>query len=226
MSTLKTQARGELSMALSDFRGVLLAVGSFSFAINILLLVPAIYMLQVYDRVLSSRNEVTLYMLTLIMVGLFLLEAALEFVRSKVLIRASAALDLKLNARIFDASFERYLRGRGGNPAQAFGDLTNIRQFLSGKGLFAFFDAPWTPIYIVVIFLLHPWLGLFALGSALLLFVLAYVNERATGPALAEAGKLSQAANNFAASHLRSGPPPSFSASLSSPGSSARARFS
>jgi ATP-binding cassette subfamily C exporter for protease/lipase len=203
MSTLKTQARGELSMALSDFRGVLLAVGSFSFAINILLLVPAIYMLQVYDRVLSSRNEVTLYMLTLIMVGLFLLEAALEFVRSKVLIRASAALDLKLNARVFDASFERCLRGRGGNPAQVFGDLTNIRQFLSGKGLFAFFDAPWTPIYIVVIFLLHPWLGLFALGSALLLFVLAYVNERATGTAIEEAGKLSQAANNFAAHHLR-----------------------
>ncbi|HEX6267710.1 MAG TPA: type I secretion system permease/ATPase, partial [Burkholderiales bacterium] len=185
------------------FKGVFLAVGGFSFAINVLLLVPALYMLQVYDRVLSSRNEVTLYMLTLIMAGLFLLEAALEFVRSRVLIRAGAALDLRLNARVFDASFQRYLRGRGGDPARAFGDLTNIRQFLGGKGLLAFFDAPWTPVFIAVIFLLHPWLGLFALGAALILFALAYVNQRATGPGLAEASRLAQAANSYAASNMR-----------------------
>lgn len=193
----------ELAATIAAFRSAFLAVGSFSCVINLLLLVPALYMLQVYDRVLSSRSEVTLLMLTVIMAGLFLLEAALEFVRSRVLIRASAALDLRLNARVFDASFERYLKTRGGNPAQAFGDLTNIRQFLSGKGLFAFLDAPWTPIFIAVIFLLHAWLGLFALLAALLLFALAYANERATGPALAEAGKLAQGANHYAASHLR-----------------------
>ena len=193
----------ELADAIRTFRGAFFAVGSFSFAINVLLLVPAIYMLQMYDRVLTSRNEVTLYMLTLIMIGLFALEGALELVRSRVLIRASAAFDLRLGSRLFDASFRRYLVARGGNPAQALGDLTNVRQFLTGKGLFAFFDAPWTPIYIVVIFLLHPWLGLFALLSAVLLLALAYLNERLTGPALAEAGKLSQAANHYAAANLR-----------------------
>jgi len=198
-----TGQRSELGEVIRSFRGVFYPVGAFSFAINVLLLVPAIYMLQIYDRVLSSRNEVTLYMLTFIMVGLFLLEAILELVRSRVLIRAGAALDLQLGPRLFDASFERYLQARGGNPGQALADLTQVRQFLTGKGLFAFFDAPWTPIFIAVIFLLHPWLGVFALASALLLFALAYVNERATGPMLDEAAKLAQSANNYAASNLR-----------------------
>lgn len=199
----KTGQRGELGEVIRSFRGAFYPVGAFSFAINVLLLVPAIYMLQIYDRVLSSRNEVTLYMLTFIMVGLYLLESILELVRSRVLIRAGAALDLQLGPRLFDASFERYLQARGGNPGQALADLTNVRQFLTGKGLFAFFDAPWTPIFIAVIFLLHPWLGAFALASALLLFALAYVNERATGPMLDEAAKLAQSANNYAAGNLR-----------------------
>src|SRR5438105_6762660 len=194
---------GELKQIIDRFRGVFYAVGGFSFAINLLLLVPAIYMLQIYDRVLSSRNEVTLYMLTLIMIGLFLLEAMLEWVRSRVLIRAGVALDLELGSRLFDASFERYLRARSGNPGQALGDLTTIRQFLTGKGLFAFFDAPWLPIYVLVIFLLNPWLGLFAVVSGLILFALAYANERATGDSLTEAGKLAQSANHYAATNLR-----------------------
>ena len=194
---------GELSRIIGGFRRVFYAVGAFSFAINVLLLVPAIYMLQIYDRVLSSRNEVTLYLLTLIMVGLFLLESLLELVRSRVLIRTGTALDLQLGSRLFDASFERYLRAGGGNAGQALGDLTNLRQFLTGKGLFAFFDAPWTPIFIAVIFLLHPWLGVFAFASALILFALAYVNERATGPMLDEAARLAQSASNYAGSNLR-----------------------
>ena len=199
----RSPAPNELQSTLAAFRGVFLAIGGFSFVVNLLMLVPALYMLQVYDRVLASRNETTLLMLTLILVGLYLLEAALEFVRAKTLIRASAALDLRLGHRVFDASFERRLKG-GGSPSQAFNDLTNIRQFLTGKGLFAFFDAPWTPIFIVVIALLHPWLGVFALVSAGVLFALAWLNERATGPALGEAAKLAQAAQNYAASQLRS----------------------
>src|SRR5690349_6696340 len=137
--------RGELGEVILGFRSVFYAVGAFSLVIILLLLVPAIYMLQIYDRVLTSRNEVTLVMITLIMAGLYVLEAALEFVRSRVLVRASAALDVKLSPRVFDASFERYLRGSGGSPGQAFADLTNVRQFLTGQGLFAFFDTPWTP---------------------------------------------------------------------------------
>jgi ATP-binding cassette, subfamily C, bacterial exporter for protease/lipase len=200
---LTKQPTGELGEVIAGFRRVFWAVGAFSFAINVLLLAPAIYMLQLYDRVLSSRNEGTLYMLSFIIAGLFLLEAILELVRSRVLVRAGVALDLRLGSRLFDASYERYLYARAGNPGHALGDLTNIRQFLTGKGLFAFFDAPWTPIFILVIFLLHPALGVFALCSALVLVALAYVNERATGPLLVEAAKLSQSANNYAVANLR-----------------------
>lgn len=202
MAKTKSQG-GELGETIASFRRVFYAVGAFSFVINVLLLAPAIYMLQIYDRVLSSRNEVTLYMLTLIIVGLYLLEATLELVRSRVLIRAGTALDLRLGARLFDASFERYLASRGGNPGQALADLNNIRQFLTGKGLFAFFDAPWTPIYLLVIFMLDPWLGAFATLAALLLLVLAYLNQRLAGPLLDQASEAAQSAGNYAANNLR-----------------------
>jgi ATP-binding cassette, subfamily C, bacterial exporter for protease/lipase len=193
----------EFRGAILKFRRVFYSVGAFSFVVNLLLLVPAVYMLQVYDRVLTSRNDVTLYMLTFIMIGLLLLEAALESIRAKVLIRTSSALDMDMNRRVFEASFERYLTGRNGQAAQALGDVTTVRQFLTGHGLFAFFDAPWTPVYVLVIFLLSPWLGLFAIASALILLAIAYANERMTGPLLTEAGRLSQAANSYAGNTLR-----------------------
>ena len=168
------------------------------------MLVPALYMLQIYDRVLSSRNETTLLMLTLIVVGLYVLDTALELVRSKTMIRASAALDLRLGERVFDASFRRYMDTRTGNPGQALGDLTNIRQFLTGKGLFAFFDAPWTPIFILVIFAVASVAGRLRVRLGVwLLFALAWLNERATGPALAEATRVAQSAQNYATGQLR-----------------------
>jgi len=188
---------------MQDLRGLFLGAGAFSIAINVLMLTPALYMLQIYDRVLASRNETTLLMLTLIMLGLFALEALLESVRARAMIRGSAALDLRLGPQVFDAAFQHTLRGRGGNAGQALGDLGHIRQFLTGKGLFAFFDAPWTPVFLLVIFLLSPWLGLFALLAALVLLALAWINERATAGPLGDASKEAQTASHFASSNLR-----------------------
>ncbi len=196
-------SRNELGEMLGVLRGAFLAVASFSLVINLIMLMPALYMLQIYDRVLASRNEVTLYMLTIIVIGLFLLDALLEMVRAKVLIRAGAALDLRLSPRVLDASFQRHLQGNRGNSSQPLLDMTQVRQFLTGRGLFAFFDAPWTPIFIAVIFLLHPWLGLFAMVAVLVLLVLAYAAERATAQVLDDANREAQAANHEAASHLR-----------------------
>jgi ATP-binding cassette subfamily C exporter for protease/lipase len=195
--------RGPMSGTVLAFRRAFVTVGAFSLAINLLLLVPAIYMLQIYDRVLSSRSQVTLIMVSVIVLGLLALEAALELVRSRVLVRVSAALDLELGGRVFDAAFERHLRDRSSNPARAIGDLANVRQFLTGQGMFAFFDAPWTPIYLFVIFLLSPWLGLFALCAVLVLFALAGLNERLTGTQLAAAGSAAAAAGQYAANNLR-----------------------
>lgn len=194
---------GELTDLLRSMRRAFLAVGVFSCSINILLLAPAIYMLQTYDRVLTSRNEDTLLLLTALMLALLVLEATLDFVRGRVLVRVGVSLDMQLGTRVFDAAFGQTLAGGGSSPTQALFDLSGVRQFFTGKGLFAFFDTPWTPIYLFVIFLLNPWLGVFALVGALVLLALAWVNERATGPVQAEAGKLSVSANQYAAAQLR-----------------------
>ena len=143
----------EIQIALREFRGAFKSVGAFSAIINLLMLAPSLYMLQVYDRVLASGNRTTLLMLTLLMVGAFLAIGALELIRSFVLIRIGARLDQRLSERVYTAAFEQNLKRVGGNAGQALADLTNLRQFLSGSGPLAFFDAPWFPIYLLVIFL-------------------------------------------------------------------------
>lgn len=195
--------RTELAEVLFSFRKAFYTAGVFSMFINVLGLVPSIYMLQVYDRVLQSRNVTTLIMLTAIMLGFYVMLGMLELVRSKLLIRVGAQLDMKLNDRVFAASFEQNLKRAGGNAGQALGDLTNVRQFLTGNGLFAFFDAPWAPIYLIVIFVFNPWLGVFALCAAILLFSLAWATELATRKPLAEAAMMAASAGNFATNNLR-----------------------
>ncbi len=180
-----------------------MAVGAFSLCINVLMLAPSLYMLQVYDRVLNSRNETTLLMLSLILAGLYLLYAALEWVRSMVLVRVGVRLDLALDGRVFNAAFERNLRSGGGNAAQALGDLQVVRQFLTGNGLFAFFDAPWAPIYLLVITAFHPLLGVVALVGTLLLVALAWLTNRVTHPPLAEAQRLAAHSSSQINNHLR-----------------------
>lgn len=192
-----------LASVLRSFRGVFLVVGGFSLVMNLLLLMPTLYMLQIYDRVLPSRSESTLLMLSLVMLGAYALEAALEVIRSQAMVRAGSALDLRLGPPVFDAAFRGYLRARQGSPEQAFGDLLNLRQFLAGKGLLAFFDAPWVPIYVLAAFLLGFWLGVFALVSVILSLMLAWLNERLTAPLLMEASHLSMAASQRAGSSLR-----------------------
>jgi ATP-binding cassette subfamily C exporter for protease/lipase len=195
--------RTELAEVLFSFRKAFYTAGLFSMFINLLGLVPSIYMLQVYDRVLQSRNITTLVMLTVIMLGFYLMLGMLELARSKLLIRIGAQLDMKLNNRVFVASFERNLKRAGGNAGQALGDLTNVRQFLTGNGLFAFFDAPWAPIYLIVIFLFSPWLGVFSLFASLILFSLAWATELSTRKPLAEATQVAASANNYATNNLR-----------------------
>jgi ATP-binding cassette subfamily C exporter for protease/lipase len=193
----------EIWQALLEFKSEILTVGAFSAIINMLMLVPSIYMLQVYDRVLGSKNDITLLMLTLMMLGAYLFMSALEFVRSFVMIRVGARMDMKLNKRVYTAAFERSLRKGGGNAGQALSDLTNLRQFLTGSALFAFFDVPWFPIYLIVIFAFEPSLGLFALIGTLVLVVLAIVNEYVTRKPLADANTLAIASTTLATNNMR-----------------------
>lgn len=193
----------EIDSILLGFRHAFLRVGAFSFVINMLMLMPAIYMLQVYDRVLVSRNSATLAMLTVIILVMFVLMSILEHVRSGILVRLGNQLDVALSGRVFTAAFERNLQRQGGNPAQALSDLTAMRQFLTGSGIFAFFDTPWTPIFIIVASLLHPLIGLFCLVGGLILLSLAWLNEIMTRKPLAEANTHFIAAGQYANNNLR-----------------------
>ncbi|APQ12925.1 peptidase [Pseudomonas oryzihabitans] len=194
----------DLEQALAACKGSFLSVGFFSLFINLLLLVPAFYMLQVYDRVLSSYSITTLIMLTLIMLLLMSTYGALEWVRSRILIRVSTRLDLLLNRRFYEASYQQALYSGGAlASAQALSDLTGLRQFLTGPGLFAFFDVPWLPLYIAVMFFFHPLFGVLTIMGALLLIALAYANERLTSRPLAEANQEHARATQFTSKNLR-----------------------
>ena len=193
----------EIVQALLGYRRVFRTVGVFSMLINLLMLVPSLYMLQVYDRVLPSRNGITLLMLTLMMLGMFALMSALEYVRSFVVIRVGGKIDMHLNTRVYTAAFETNLKQNGVAASQPLNDLTTIRQFVTGNGLFAFFDAPWFPVYLIVIFIFNVWLGLFALVGSALLVVLAVANERITKRPLAEAQQMSLRSTALATSNLR-----------------------
>ncbi len=203
MKSLLKAPQNEITEVLASFKKTFNTIGVFSAVINALMLMPAIYMLQLYDSVLTSRNEMTLLMLTLIVVGAYIFLGALEYVRTFILIRAGAKLDTQLNKRVYTAAFEHCLKQGESNAGQALKDLTSIRQFMSGNALFAFFDAPWFPIYIFVIFMFHPWLGVFALCGTIILILLAYINEKISRKPLDAANSMAVISTSMASNNLR-----------------------
>ena len=196
-------ATNELRDVLAAYAGAIRSVAIFSMVINLLLLTPSIYMLQVYDRVLPSQNEYTLLMLTGMVLGLYLFSALLEYVRSVIVIRVGEQMDAKLGRRLHAAAFEHNLRHAGGNAGQALQDLTTLRQFVTGNSLFAFFDAPWFPVYLIIIFIFNTTLGLFALCGTFLLIVLAWLNEVWTRQLMAEASSAAIESGSLATNSLR-----------------------
>jgi ATP-binding cassette subfamily C protein EexD len=152
----------------------------------------------------TSGSIPTLVMLTLIMTILMGTMGSLEWVRSRIMVRLSTRLDVLLSRDVYRASFKKALDSGGMDAsAQPLNDLTGLRQFLTGNGLFAFFDTPWLPVYIGVMFLFHPWYGWFAIGCAIVLLMLAVVNEKLTGKAIADANKQNIAASLHTNKNLR-----------------------
>ncbi|MBF8651225.1 type I secretion system permease/ATPase [Pseudomonas putida] len=198
------QSENNLQAALRACKSSFLSVGFFSFFVNALMLVPTFFMIQVSGRVVPSSSSSTLLMLTLIMTVLVVTMGALEWVRSRIMVRISNRLDVMLSRDVYRASFKRALTSGGTDAtAQSLSDLTSLRQFLTGPGLFAFFDAPWFPIYTIVMFLFHPWFGWMTLGCGAVLTVLAVVNHRVTGKALASANKENVTSNVVTTKTLR-----------------------
>ncbi|HEY9193814.1 MAG TPA: type I secretion system permease/ATPase [Methyloversatilis sp.] len=178
MNALHPSGRNELASALWAMRREFAVCMAFTLVINVLMLTPTLYMLQVFDRVMISQSELTLLAVTAVMLYFLALMAFAEWSRARLLVRVGVRLDAGLNPRVFKAGYLSAL-GQGGNrAAEALADLTSIRQFMTGNGLFAFMDAPWTPIYIAVLFMLHPWLGALAVVFSVLLAVLAWLSHR------------------------------------------------
>ncbi len=199
---MKVATKSELVEVLKTCKDAFVGAGIFSFFINILMLASPVYMLQIYDRVLASRNVTTLIVLSVITAGLFAVYAALETLRSRVLVRIGGKLDKLLSGRVFDAVFKAALQ-RPGAGGQAMRDLDALREFLTGNGLFAFFDAPWLPIYLVAVFLIHPMLGIVAVLGGAFILVLAIMTEMATRKTLSEATAANLLAGRFLDNSLR-----------------------
>lgn len=203
MKSKNSIVRDELSTVLWGLRREFLVVGVFSMVVNLLMLTPTIYMLQVYDRVMVSQNQLTLVVVSLICLFLFGVMAFSEWARSILLVRTGVKLDQLLSHRVFKGTFLAYLNPSDTAPAKAFGDLTAVRQFMTGNGVFAFFDSPWVPIYVAVLFMLHPWLGVLALVFAVVQACIAWFGHGLSKEAQRVANGVQAETQGFLASKLR-----------------------
>jgi ATP-binding cassette, subfamily C, bacterial len=175
----------------------------FSFFINILAFVGPLYMLQIYDRVITSRNTTTLIALTLVAGFLLVVYASLEKIRSAILVRLGILFSTLARSHLFDAVLRGNLLQPGRGHTQALRDLDTIREFLTGSGLISFCDAPWVPIFVAGCFLLHPWYGFIATVGAVLIFCFAIANELLTRKHLKAASTNSVVAGSYAAATFR-----------------------
>ena len=190
---------GEIRAALGESRRWFVAIGLFSAFVNLLMLTGPLFMLQIYDRVLTSRSEATLVALAAIVAFLFLMMGLLDYARGRVLARAGARFQARLDPRVLGAILTqagRSLAARSG-PATGLQDLEAMQRFASGPGPFAFFDAPWTPAFLFVLFIFHWLLGVLAVVSGVLLVALALLNSARTSRLQTASGEAAAGAFHF-----------------------------
>ena len=205
--SLKFFERSDLARALLNFRREFIWVGVFSLVTNLLMLIPSLYMMQLFDRVLISRSELTLLFLTIIIVVLLCVGGFAEWLRSRLLVRAGVRFDQALNKRIFNASFEANLAGNKGSGGSAFSNLIKVRQFLTGNGIIAFFDAPWMFFYIFILFVLHPLLGVMAIVFCVIQLAIAVIGAQTTRASVELAYKSEVKTNQYLRSKLKNAEP-------------------
>src|SRR4051812_25526252 len=194
---------GPVRELISRFRALFVCAGLFSLVINLLLLAPPLYMLQVFDRVLASRSEETLAALSVAAVAAILVMASLDMLRARLLAASGAALDRRLGPRVLDGLLAQTARLSGAAYLNGLRDVAALRGFLGGTGLIAVFDAPWLPLFLLLIFLFHPLLGGVALAGAVLMGLLAWLNERLTRKPLERAQAEARRAGRFIDANVR-----------------------
>ena len=193
----------ELKQVVADewplFRRVLL----FTLVTTTLSLVPTGYMMEVYDRVLNSRNEFTLLMLTVLALALYMMLEVMEYVRLELLVSAANRIEEKLRLRVLDLGLRAQLMRLPFHTSQLLGDLKIIRDSLGSSAATAFFDAPLSIIFLVLVYLINPVLGYFSLAGAVIQFAISYVSERRTQKPFEEAGMAAQKSTAFAGGVFR-----------------------
>ena len=200
---MKTRNASEIGAIFRSCRSTFAVTGVFSLVINLLMLAGPVYMMQIYDRVIATKSYPTLGALTVLVLGLLCFMGVIEMIRSRVLVRVGGLIDAKLGERVFDALIRRSQFSPNADGSQPLSDLKSLREFLSGMGPLALFDAPWVPIYLVVILLLHPLLFLVAAVGATLLFAIALVNELRTRKPQTEASEQFALASEIASAGCR-----------------------
>ncbi|WP_170412051.1 type I secretion system permease/ATPase [Ruegeria arenilitoris] len=177
------QNSNPVKTAWGSLRKGFVAVAIFSLFLNLLMLAGPLYMLQVYDRVLTSQNIDTLIALSVLLAGVFIVIACLDLMRMRILSRLAARFELSVGAPVLGAAMRRRVQGEAEAGENLVEDVNGFREFISGTTLTAFFDAPWIPIYLMVLYVLHPFLGLLGLAGALTLTLMALINNaRSRGP--------------------------------------------
>jgi ATP-binding cassette, subfamily C, bacterial exporter for protease/lipase len=195
--------RSELGQLVWQARKEFMWVGIFSCVYNLLMITPTLYMLQVFDRVMLSKSEVTLIVLTLLMLGGLMLSSFADWIRTRVLVRTTLRFDQKLNSRILMACFDSRRKGTEEKAQSVFNDLTSMRQLISSQSFFTVFDIPWTPVYLGVLFLMHPVLGWTGLVFMALFAMLAYLSNQWTEKALEDAMEAHQLVNAYVGAKLK-----------------------
>lgn len=200
---MKSNRMSPLRLVVREFRAPLLMITFISLLTNLLTLTPTLYMLQIYDRIMISQSGLTLVVLSGMTLFLYAVMAFSECVRSRILVRAGVRFDERLNTEVFNANFEAALNQGGHKPVEALNDLANLRQFMTGNGVLAFFDAPWTPIYIAVSWMLHPLLGQLSIAFSMLFLLVGAVGHLMTRSSHSNAQAANRQVSNFVQSKLR-----------------------
>ncbi len=190
---------------LRKFLPFFVAAGVFSFVMNLLLLTPSLYMLQVYDRVLGSRSEETLWFITIMLLLALVVMGAMELVRSRLLVRANNAIDAQLAPYLLEKMAAGSTSPEGNQYGHGLKDLNTIKAFLTGSGIMALFDAPWMPIAMLILWYMHFYLFMVALAGAVLMLGLTALNEYFTRKPLEEANGASRVAGRHVEIALRNG---------------------
>lgn len=194
-----------LLRALKEGRTPLLFAFGFSLVSNVLYLAMPLYTFQIYGRVLVSQSQATLLVLTFITLFVFVISSVIDDYRARVLINYGTILDQRVSGRVFSALFDAAVRGDPGARAQALRDLDTFRQTLTGVGAAAFFDLPWIPVFLIVLFAIDPLIGVVTTIGAVVLFGLALAQERATRPPLKDANDAALRSYSFTDAALRNG---------------------